>query len=80
VILTSAGDGVVRLGSLVRVAYGDEADEEFVLADVGELDAGGHHVSMESPLGRALLGRRVGDRVRFRAPGGIMGVTVRDVR
>ena len=78
--LTFSGDGVVRLGSRVRIAYEGEEEEEFVLAGAEELDTGAERLSTESPLGQALLGRRVGERVRFRAAGGIMGVTVRSVR
>ena len=78
--LTFSGDGVVRLGSRVRIAYKGESEDEFVSASAEELDTGAFRLSAESPLGRALLGRRVGDRVRFRAPGGVMGVTVRGVR
>ena len=37
-------------------------------------------VSAESPIGRALLGRRLGDEVRFRAPGGVLSVTVVNVQ
>jgi len=33
-------------------------------------------VSTDSPLGRAVLGTRPGDEVRFRAPGGVKVATV----
>jgi len=33
-----------------------------------------------APLGQALIGRSAGERVRFRAVGGIMGVDLVDVR
>jgi transcription elongation GreA/GreB family factor len=79
-VLTFSEDGVIRVGSRVRIAYEGEDEDEFVLAGAEELDTGAFRLSTESPLGRALLGRHVGERVRFRAPGGIMGVTVRAVR
>lgn len=68
-------DDVVRVGSRVRVSDADGEDEYTIVADC-EADAFADRVSAESPFGRALLGHRVGDRVRFRAPGGIVGVTV----
>jgi transcription elongation factor GreA len=68
-------DGVVRIGSRVRVRDSDDEDE-FTIVHHSEADAGTDRISAESPIGRALLGHRVGERVRFRAPGGIMGVTV----
>lgn len=73
--LRSTDEDVVRVGSRVRVRDGDWEDE-FALVPEVEADAGASRVSTDSPIGRALLGHRAGERVRFRAPGGIMGVTV----
>lgn len=43
-------------------------------------DAADAVVPTESPLGRALLGARVGDRVRFRAPAGPRMVRIIAIR
>jgi transcription elongation factor GreA len=59
----------------VRVRDGDGEDDITLVSD-DEANAGANRISAQSPLGRALLGRRAGDRVMFRAPGGLMGVTV----
>jgi transcription elongation GreA/GreB family factor len=67
--------GVVRIGSRVRVQDAD-GEDEFTLVPEHEADARAYRLSADSPLGRALIGRHVGERVRFRAPGGVMGVTV----
>jgi transcription elongation factor GreA len=75
VSLTSTEGDVVRIGSRVRVRD-DDGEDEFALVPEHDADACADRVSADSPLGRALLGRRVGERVRFRAPGGVMGVTV----
>jgi len=72
-------DGAVRVGSRVRVSDAD-GEDEFTIVPECEADACADRVSAESPCGRALLGHHVGDRVRFRAPGGIVGVTVVAVR
>ena len=72
-------DDVVRLGSRVRVRDAD-GDAEFAVVPPEEADAAAERVSASSPLGHALLGRRLGDEVRFRAPGGVLTVTVVDVR
>ena len=68
----------VRIGSRVRVrdSYGDA---EFSVVEPAEADITDERISAESPLGRALLGRHVGDQVRFRAPGGVLSVTVVEV-
>jgi transcription elongation factor GreA len=57
-----------------------DGDAEFRIVEPQEADAVAERVSAESPLGRALLGRQVGDLVRFRAPGGVLAVTIVDVR
>ena len=72
-------DDVVRLGSRVRVRDAD-GEAEFEVVPPEEADAVAERVSASSPLGHALLGRRLGEEVRFRAPGGVLTVTVVDVR
>ena len=59
----------VGLGSKVKVRdLGTDEVEEFmvVLAEMMDIDAG--HISLGSPLGRALADRRVGDEVQLRLP------------
>jgi transcription elongation factor GreA len=78
-ISTAADGDVVRVGSRVLIQDAD-GDVEFEVVAHEDADPGHDRVSAESPLGRALLGRRVGERVTFRAPGGVMGVTVVGIR
>lgn len=66
---------VIELGSRVRVRDAD-GEAEFNIVPSEDADVAEERVSAESPLGRALLGRRLGDEVRFRAPGGVLSVTV----
>ncbi len=65
----------VKVGSRVRVRDEDGEEEVTIVAEC-EADAFADRISAESPFGRALLGHQVGERVRFGAPGGIVGVTV----
>jgi transcription elongation factor GreA len=69
----------VRIGSRVRVRDAD-GDAEFSIVPAEDADCMADRVSVESPLGRALIGRYVGDEIRFRAPAGVLAVTVVDVR
>ncbi len=68
----------VRIGSRVRMRDRGE-DAKFSVVAAKDADAASGRVSAESPLGRALLGRRAGDEVKFRAPGGVLAVTVLEV-
>lgn len=59
----------VGLGSKVKVidTKTDEVEEyEVVLPEMMDLDAG--HISLASPLGRALSGRQVGEEVMLKLP------------
>lgn len=70
---------VVALGTRVTVhELGDpqEIKEEYQLVGAAEADPQNGRISNESPLGRALLGRRVGDEVKVHAPGGALSFKV----
>ncbi len=64
-------NGVVDFGGRVELKNLD-TEEEVTYTVVGpyESDIDKGKISMSSPLGRALLGKRVGDEVSFSAPGG----------
>jgi transcription elongation factor GreA len=59
-------------GVLVTVRLVEEDDEETYLLSASKEERlqGVRTVTMDSPLGSALVGRRVGDRVSYEAPGG----------
>jgi transcription elongation GreA/GreB family factor len=69
---------VVRIGSRVCIRD-DDGVAEFRIVESADADAFEGRVSADGPLGRALLGRRAGELVRFRAPGGVLAVTVVEV-
>jgi transcription elongation factor GreA len=64
-----------QVGPGVLVTVLVEGDEETYLlaASKEERLQGVRTVTADSPLGSALLGRRVGDRVTYEAPGGTFG-------
>ena len=67
-------------GVLVTVRPLDEDDEDeetyLLAASKEERIDGVRTVSVDSPFGTALLGRRAGDRVTYSAPGGIFACEV----
>jgi len=64
------------------VVLENEDGEERTLQIVGEdeIDPEGTRVSWRSPVGRALLGRRLGEDVQVVTPGGHRVLTVVEVR
>lgn len=62
----------VSLGDQITVAFLSDRDvestEQFLLVHPFEAPLDQHRISVTSPLGRAVLGRRVGDVVSFDAP------------
>lgn len=69
----------VFFGAWVRLE--DEDGEETVYRVVGpdEFDLTRKFISMDSPVGKALMGKREGDEVRIRRPAGDLNVTVVEV-
>ena len=69
---TPADASVVGSGVLVTVRDpGDPSfQDSFVVAESEERVTGARVLSPKSPLGQALMGRRVGDTVTYEAPGG----------
>jgi transcription elongation GreA/GreB family factor len=67
---------IVELGDEVDVEMPDGSVDEYVLVDPVEASADEGRISIASPLGRALLGARPGDRVTVSAPAGDYGCMV----
>ena len=71
---------VVTVGATVRLE--DEAGEELNYTIVGSPEADPCHdrISNESPVGRALLGKRKGQTVTVKAPGGTIKYTIKAIK
>lgn len=68
-----AADGRVTFGSTVTVqAPDDDRPETYQLVGSAEADPTAGKISVESPLGKALLGHKPGDEVTVETPGGLM--------
>ena len=62
----------VTLGSHVRVKTDEGKAHEYVIVGPAEADPREGKISNESPVGRALIGKRVHDEVQVNAPRGIV--------
>lgn len=69
------GTSAIQLGSTVIVSINGKK-EEFALVGEWEADPHNKKISHESPLGKALLGKTVGEKIEVEAPAGTIAYTV----
>lgn len=62
----------VKLGSHVTVKTPDGEDEHYTIVGRIEADPGHGKLSNESPIGQALMGKKVGEKVKVQAPSGVI--------
>ena len=75
VVVEPGSSEVVRFGSHVTVNQ-NGTEERYRIVGVDEIDLENDHISWLSPLARALMAKRVGDVVEFRAPSGLQRLTI----
>jgi transcription elongation factor GreA len=63
---------VVRLGSKVKVRNPDGEEENYVIVGSAEASPSDGKISNESPVGSALMGKRVGAEVEAQVPAGTL--------
>lgn len=62
----------VQLGSTVELRYGDDVRQQFQVVGTLEADPLSGKISDESPLGRELLNKAVGDTAELKTPSGVI--------
>lgn len=75
---TKGGKNIIKLGSRVTLHVGGKK-ESFMVVGKWEADPAEKKISHESPLGRALLGKKVGEKVEVEAPAGKITYTIVDI-
>ncbi|SHK36123.1 transcription elongation factor GreA [Tepidibacter formicigenes] len=72
---------VVTIGSIVKVNDLDFDEEvEYTIVGSAEADPYEFKISNESPVGKALLGRKVGETVEVQVPDGIAKFKILEIR
>lgn len=79
VMTQGAAPGVIGFGSRVTLADESGEAETWILVSPEEANTLHRKISTESPVGSALIGKRVGDHILVRAPGGETTFTVHRV-
>lgn len=74
-------DGIVSHGKIVTFKQGSDGDPRtYLYAEREEARDGLDALSPESPMGKALAGAKVGDKVSYEAPAGTFEIEVLEVR
>ncbi len=73
------GKRTVRLGATIDVETDRGTSRKFTLVSSAEANSATGKLSDQSPVGRALMGHTVGDKVEVMTPGGTVMYTVKDI-
>lgn len=70
-------EGVVTVGSTVTLKFdGEDETETYMIVGPAEANPRDNRISNESPIGHALIGKHVGDKVKIESPGGAFQVEI----
>jgi len=79
VIESPALPGVVEVGDKILIQNQDGKIEQFTIVGSTEASPVEGKISNESPVGKALLGRKIGDEIEVATPAGIIRLLIMDV-
>jgi len=70
----------VEVGNEVMVQLQDGSEEHYTIVGSAEANPSEWRISNESPIGQALLGKRVGDDVEVEAPAGLLKLRILEIK
>lgn len=73
------GSKIVQLGSKVKLKDGGSKAKEFQVVGTVEADPLAGKISDESPIGKLLMGRKVGDAIELRTPADTATYTITEI-
>jgi transcription elongation factor GreA len=74
-----SGDTVVFGATVVIVEVESSQEKRYTLVGQDEADLKNGKISVQSPVGRALIGKRVGDQVQVTTPARVVEYEVREI-
>jgi transcription elongation factor GreA len=73
-------EGVVHILSNVKIRNIKTGKEhEYILVSLEEADSSVGKISMTSPIGQAMMGRKAGDKIKVKAPAGLLEFEILEV-
>ena len=79
IIEAPAVPGIVELGDKVLIQNQDGKIEQFTIVGSAEASPIDGKISDESPVGRALMGKKTGDKVEVKTPSGLFKLLIMEV-
>jgi len=80
-ISTKSNSGVVDLGRRVTIQKSDGgADVEYIIVGHNEADPTERKISLDSPLGKSLSGKKKGDKVTVPTPVGSVDFVIKSIK
>ncbi|MDE2855689.1 MAG: transcription elongation factor GreA [Chloroflexota bacterium] len=81
IVENSGGSDEVRIGSTVVIQEdGEDVDEEYRIVGSAEANPRERKISEKSPIGSALMGKKLGAKVRVTTPDGEIKFKIVDIR
>ena len=79
-IAEGSKEGVVAVGSTVVIVDEDDEEDEYSIVGSMEADPFENKISNESPIGKAIIGHKIGETVMVESPNGSYKVTIKEVK
>jgi transcription elongation factor GreA len=70
----------IEVGNEVMVQLQDGSEEHYIIVGSAEAKPSEGRISNESPMGKALLGKRVGDEAEVEAPAGPLKLRILEIK
>ncbi len=70
----------IELGTKVEIKFAGGNKENYTIVGSAEANPGEGKISNESPMGKALLNKKVGDEVEFDAPAGKLKLKIVEIK
>lgn len=78
-IAEATAKDIVNVGSTVTLIYDDGEEETYKIVGSLEADPFDNKVSNESPIGKAILGRKIGEEIEVESPNGSYKVSIKSL-
>ncbi len=77
VIISDAELDAVHVGSVITLKdLDDGSEEDYLILGENESSKDENYISAESPVGKVIMGKKVGEVVQVEAPGGVFGYEI----